>query len=61
MQFWAEVINIVCYTANRTFLDREQIRHLMNYGLEENLTLTILGLLEMSAIYTQEWGEPQKV
>ena len=33
----------------------------MNYGLGENLTLTILGLLEMSAIYTQEWGEPQKV
>ena len=33
----------------------------MNYGLEENLTLTILGLLEMSAIYTQGWGEPKKV
>ena len=51
MKCQLEAINIVCYTANRIFLDREQIRHLMNYGLEENLTLTILGLLTVSATF----------
>ena len=29
----------------------EQTRHLMNYGLGENLTLSILGLLVVSATY----------
>ena len=33
------------------FLDQEQRRRLMNYGLEENLTLSIFRLLVVSATF----------
>ena len=42
------------------FLGQEQRKHLINYGLGENLTLSILGLLEMSVIYLGI-GKPWKV
>ena len=34
------------------FLGQEQRKHLINYGLGENLTLSILGLLTVNAIYS---------
>ena len=60
MKFLAEAINITCYTTNKIFLGPGTRRHLMNYRLEEDLTLSILGLLEMSVIYLGI-GKPWKV
>ena len=60
MKVLAEAINITCYTTNKIFLGPGTRRHLMNYRLEKDLTLSILGLLEMSVIYLGI-GKPWKV
>ena len=51
MQFWANAINISCYTVNRIFLGQEQRKHPMNCRLGENLTLSIFRILVVSVIY----------
>ena len=60
MKFLAEAINITCYPTNKIFFGPGTRRHLMNYRLEKDLTLSILGLLEMSVIYLGI-GKPWKV
>ena len=58
IQFQVEAINTTCYTANGIFLRLEIKRHLINYGLGENLTSSILELLEVNAI-NLEMGRTQ--
>ena len=51
MHFWAEVINIACYTSNKVFLWPKTKKHPMNSGMGENLISTILRFLAVSAIF----------
>ena len=45
-------MNIACYTTKRIFLRLETRRHVMNYGLGENLILNTLRPLAMSVTYS---------